>query len=108
MSPLRGRPLCKGTAATCERTKPKTRGPVQSVRLYRPSRAFHLRPGTGREVVMRYSHQHEFTMAVFVRVAAAAVVAGRADAADPPRPHVGPIEDGQFLRPAAATAAEPF
>jgi hypothetical protein len=47
-------------------------------------------------------------MAVFALVAAAPVVAGRAEAADPPRPLAGPVEDGPFLRPAAATAAEPF
>jgi len=57
---------------------------------------------------MRHSRQHELTMAVFALVAAAPVVAGRAEAADPPRPLAGPVEDGPFLRPAAATAAEPF
>jgi len=57
---------------------------------------------------MRHSRQHELTMAVFALVAAAPVVAGRADAADPLRPLAGPVEDGPFLRPAAAKAAEPF
>jgi hypothetical protein len=57
---------------------------------------------------MRHSRQHEFAMVVFALVAAAPVVAGRAEAADAPRPLAGPVEDGPFLRPAAANPAEPF
>ena len=57
---------------------------------------------------MNHNRRHEFTMAVFALVAAASVVAGRAEAADPPRPLAGPVEDGPFLRPAAGTAAEPM
>jgi hypothetical protein len=57
---------------------------------------------------MNRSRRHEFTMAVLALVAAAPVVAGRAKADDPPRPLAAPVEDGPFLRPAAAQAAEPF
>ncbi len=57
---------------------------------------------------MNHNRRHEFTKVVFALVAAALVVACRAEAADPPRPFAGPVEDGPFLRPAAATTAEPF
>jgi hypothetical protein len=51
---------------------------------------------------------HVFTLAVFALVAVAPSVAGRSEAADPPRPLARPVEDGPFLRPAAGRAAEPM
>jgi hypothetical protein len=52
--------------------------------------------------------RHHSTVAVFALVAAAPLVAGRAEAADPPRPLAAPVEDGPFIRPAAGAAAEPL
>src|SRR5260370_33582999 len=62
----------------------------------------------GREVVMGRQSCRLVTTAVFALVVVAPSVAGRSDAADPPRPLTRPVEDGSFLRPAAGTAAEPM
>jgi hypothetical protein len=57
---------------------------------------------------MSPTHWRVIPVFVFAPVAAATLVAGWAEAADPPRPLARPVEVGPFIRPAAGTAAEPF